>query len=164
MEIKITGNKIVKISQEDYENISRYKWHFDSSNGYVRASIYTDGILSHSYLHNLIMGKDLYGRSVDHINRDRLENTRENLRFTDRASQCRNTNKKSKTTTSRFPGVSKHKGGKWTARIRIPNGKYQHLGLFTNENEAALVYCCHALVFDDNIKFEQWNEIEFTYF
>jgi len=75
---------------------------------------------------------------VDHINGNGLNNTRENLRLCTRSQNMMN--QRLKGGTSRFRGVSWLKGGaKWHAQVRA-NGKRLHLGLFTDETEAAMAY------------------------
>jgi hypothetical protein len=74
---------------------------------------------------------------VDHINDNRLDNRAENLQIISHRDNVYKTQGKY---TSQYKGVSKSKlSKKWKAEIRI-NGKIKHLGLFTDEHEAHLVY------------------------
>jgi hypothetical protein len=62
--------------------------------------------------------------------------TREEL-----VQQLRNQGKGGQTKTSRFRGVMKHAKGKWEARLgQVCGSKYQYLGLFGTEIEAAVAY------------------------
>ena len=55
--------------------------------------------------------------------------------------QLRNQGKGGQTKTSRFRGVMKHAKGKWEARLgQLSGGKYQYLGLFGTEIDAAVAY------------------------
>jgi hypothetical protein len=74
---------------------------------------------------------------IDHIDGNPLNNRIENLRPASHADNCKNM-KIYKSNTSGFKGVSFHKAtGKWAAGIRLC-GKWTHLGLFDDINEAAM--------------------------
>jgi hypothetical protein len=88
-----------------------------------------------------ILRKDEY---VDHINRNPLDNRRENLRVA--TSSQNNVNKgkikavNGKETSSKFKGVSwDKKAQKWKARIKC-DGMSTHLGYFDSEEDAARAY------------------------
>jgi hypothetical protein len=76
---------------------------------------------------------------VDHIDRNSLNNHVSNLRW---ATIIENSGNKSsyKNSFSKYKGVSFHKlNKKWETKIQV-NGRKIHLGYFTCEKEAALVY------------------------
>jgi hypothetical protein len=76
----------------------------------------------------------------DHINHDKLDNRKENLRLATSTQNNRNRRKRSDTTTSQYKGVSWHgRSGKWQVHIRV-NGKGINLGYFILELDAAYVY------------------------
>lgn len=76
---------------------------------------------------------------VDHINNNKLCNERTNLRKCTMIQNMRNM-KISGGGTSKYKGVSWHRRkGKWTAQIKV-NYKKIHLGYFTDERDAAIVY------------------------
>jgi hypothetical protein len=79
------------------------------------------------------------GFDVDHIDRNRANNTLANLRWVSRSVNNRNKSKRAGT-SSEFAGVSRNKAvRKWQASIRI-DGVQKHLGLFDDEEEAAEAY------------------------
>lgn len=79
------------------------------------------------------------GQWVDHINHDTLDNRRQNLRLCS-GSQNGANRLKLPGCSSRFKGVSWHnQGRKWCARIK-KHGQGMHLGLFSDEKEAAQAY------------------------
>ena len=73
---------------------------------------------------------------VDHINGDKLDNRKVNLRIITR--QQNNMNKSSrKNSTSKYIGVSFYnKTKRWVAEIRV-NDKRVYIGSFLNEEDAA---------------------------
>jgi len=88
-------------------------------------------------MHRLIMGAKP-GEEVDHINGDKLDNRRANLRIVSRTQNCMNTgvfcNNK-----SGVKGVCWHKRvNRWEAYITI-NKKQTHLGVFPTLEAAAEV-------------------------
>lgn len=77
--------------------------------------------------------------TLDHIDRNKLNNQLSNLRIADRSTQRRNTGLQ-KNNTSGLKGVSFDKQtGKWEAGI-YAEGKRQYLGRFTTKEEASATY------------------------
>ncbi len=86
------------------------------------------------YLHRQIAGAPR-GLDVDHINRDRLDNRRSNLRVCTRGQNLQNV--ASRGGSSLHRGVSWSKvAGKWRADVKL-EGKQHYLGLFECEEDAA---------------------------
>jgi hypothetical protein len=81
-------------------------------------------------------GIDPYPMEVDHINRNSLDNTINNLRIGDNALQGQNQGIRSDN-KSGVKGVSWHKQtSKWRAYIKVDD-KQKYLGLYTTLKEAA---------------------------
>ena len=78
MEIKLK-DKIVKIDYNDRDKLSARKWHI-SDTGYVVWRGVEKGRKMTIRLHRIII-KAKQGEIVDHINRDKLDNRRANLRI-----------------------------------------------------------------------------------
>ena len=98
---------------------------------------------SHKYIHRLLAEAFILNLTdlpcVDHIDRNKLNNHISNLRWCTREENQHNRSK-NKNGTSMYKGVSFHKASnKWQAKIRH-NGLQIHLGLFTDEVEAAQEY------------------------
>lgn len=93
-------------------------------------------------LHRLLMDNPK-GLDVDHINGDKADNRRANLRAVTRQQNIRNSGPRRRA-ASRYKGVTLHKRGKWNARI-VVNGRNLHLGLFVAEEAAAKAYDAAAL-------------------
>jgi len=85
-------------------------------------------------LHNEILG--IIG--VDHIDGDKLNNLRDNLRPATAQQQAQNTRKR-KGCSSRFKGVCFDRGC-WRADITPPGQKQFNLGFFNDEQSAAQAY------------------------
>ena len=116
------------IDTADYESVGRYKW-YRQKNGYLRADIgYGRGNKKAIRLHQFIMGKAPMGLEWDHINRDKLDNRRGNLRIVTRTGNLRNKGSK---------GVYRLKTcARWEAYIGIGDSKKKYLGLFDTEDKA----------------------------
>ena len=116
------------IDLEYVDLVKDYKWCLDGSN---RNYVYNKQV---GFLHRFIMNPtdDLV---VDHINRNQLDNRRENLRICtqhensfNQSIRCNN--------TSGVLGVSWDKArNKWSAYIQI-NGKKKSLGRYNTKEEA----------------------------
>lgn len=89
-------------------------------------------VLLHRALLGLVTGDGLYG---DHINRDRLDDRRSNLRITTPPQSAQNISRPEG--SSPYRGVTWDKArGKWLAAVTV-DGRRHYLGRFTNEDEAA---------------------------
>lgn len=97
--IKLTQNKYAIVDDEDFEYLSQWKWHFHST-GYARTSN------PKLYMHRLIL-KLKKGGICDHINRDRLDNRKSNLRIVNPTQNMINT-------SLRSDNSSGHKGISWS--------------------------------------------------
>lgn len=122
---------------------------------YAARSVSVGGHKVEYYLHNevweLANGKKLPpGFLVDHINGDKLDNRRSNLRLATRSQNEMNKLKrrthKGRPATSKYKGVCLNTGKrkkKWRAFLTI-DGKRVQLGAYYSEREAALAYNAKA--------------------
>ena len=143
-EIKLTtGGKFAIVDDDDYEKINKFKWSYKET-GYAIRTEYSPLGKKKIAMHRFIM-KAPKGLQCDHINGNRLDNRKENLRIC--TSQQNNWNRgKRKNLSSIYRGVHFHKkSNKWTAVIR-KGSNVNYLGLFINETDAAIAYNKKAVV------------------
>lgn len=127
--VTLNENFIMKCDVDDWNKLKDIKW---SKNHYGYASG-TDVVSKKKIaFHRVIMGKK-EGFVVDHINRDRLDNRKCNLRFLTQRENTWNANLRSNNTTG-FTGVRKA-GKKWVARIMVDR-KNLYLGTYDTKEEA----------------------------
>jgi len=93
------------INTQDYENVKKYTWR-ESSQGYIETSIKSKRYFLHRVLlFGLKRSVDLKNNVVDHINMDKKDNRRENLRIVTNSINQYN-RKPRKDNTSGVTGVS----------------------------------------------------------
>ncbi len=121
------------VDAADYEWLSQWTWYM-CAGGYAGRTEKGTLVL----LHREIM-KPSRGMVVDHIDGNRANNCRCNLRVCTRRENERNKRKR-RGTSSPFKGVYRErKTGKYYANY-IYGGGHQHLGMFDDEIEAARTY------------------------
>ncbi len=124
----------VMVDDEDYEWLRQYEWQVDRHNSVKTHAPGMKGKL----IHRLILNAPEH-LEVDHIDGNRLNNQRSNLRLAT-SSQNKMNRGPRKDNTSGYKGVSWHSQRlKWTARVKAGQ-KYIHLGLFDSKEAAALAY------------------------
>lgn len=138
-EIKL-GEKAVALADDcDYDRLSHHRWWL-SSHGYA----VTDVKGRRVRMHRLVLGAG-DGEMVDHINRDRLDNRRENLRVTDRSGNASSRGpNRSRVGQCPFKGVY-FNAGKWEAKARVGEKQY-YIGRYKTPEAAALAYNIAAMI------------------
>lgn len=124
------------VDPEDAAFARTHIWRMNT-HGYAQRYTSEDGRRRYHLLHREILGL-AFGdpREGDHIDRDRLNNRRANLRSVP-AEGNRQNRPSYAGSSSRFRGVSWDKDrGKWRARIRGAGRRDLHLGLFDSEEQA----------------------------
>ena|SRR3990167_471292 len=142
-QIEFFDGRSTTIDKEDFGRLAIYKW-YGSVSGYAvrnrsRNESLKVGKKGMVYLHKVIVptSRGLY---VDHIDGDKLNNTRANLRICTHAQNLANRRKPRILTSSIYKGVCWDKQMRlWRARITF-NYRGIFLGLFKNETDAALEY------------------------
>ena len=135
-EIPLTQGKVTLVDDEDFEYLNQWKWYYDNC-GYARRSIHVPdqgAILMHRAI---VQTPD--DMETDHINGNKLDNQRTNLRICTMPQNRRN-RRAYANNTSGFKGVVWNMSAKkWEAYIRM-NIKRIYLGLFADPAEAARAY------------------------
>lgn len=127
--ISLTQGKNALVDDDDFDELNKVKWSFDGQ--YAQRKVENKTIRMHRVI--------LDSPQVDHIDGNRLNNQRANLRVCNHKQNQRN-RKKNKKMSSKYKGVSWHKQTeKWRARIQTDDGAV-HLGLFDSEIDAAQAY------------------------
>lgn len=112
------------VDASELKNVKKYTWSF-SSTGYARGTI--NGKIM--YLHTFLIGKKK-SLVTDHINRNKCDNRKINLRFVTRLKNNMNRD---------ASGIRMTVCGKWNARIRY-NGKEHHIGNYNSKIDARNAY------------------------
>lgn len=120
------------VSDEDYYDLLQTSWC--SASGYASGRPQGKKVFMHSYIFSKTSKEKL--NVIDHINRNKLDNRRDNLRANTYSGNSHNC-KKSK--LSVLPKGVKAGKGKWTSEITKDHKKY-HIGSFDTVTEAALAY------------------------
>jgi hypothetical protein len=123
----------------DYEFLMQWKWT-GVKNGYARRGEWNGGKGKYFLMHRVIMNAKS-GQVIDHINGNRCDNRRCNLRFASNAQNQFN-RRKSTGAASRYKGVvycQDRRKKKWRASIKAGD-RTLYLGHFSTEIEAAQAY------------------------
>ena len=129
------AQRFVAIDDADLAVLSQWRWRFHPE-GYAVRSVGSGSVLMHRELLGVGPGDE---RHVDHIDGDRLNNQRSNLRVITEAQNHQNRTTLCKRNRSGYRGVGWMEAkGKWRARA-VVEGLEHHLGLFDDPEEAARV-------------------------
>lgn len=131
--IQLTQDKAAIIDARDFPRISKHSWCIDSG-GYAIG--WHAGRLIR--MHRLVM-KARKGQLVDHINRDKLDNRRANLRFCTSGQNRVNAENRSDNMSGHRGVFWSKQAGKWSAQISI-GGRQKHLGFFQKKEQAIRAY------------------------
>ena len=139
--IPLSQNQFAMVDDDDFQLLKDFKWTaLKHGNTFYagRFEAIGKGKRRLVRMHRFIMGAK-EEETVDHIDRNGLNNTKENLRMVTSSQNAWN-RAKGKNGSSPYKGVSFHKDtGKYVARIMI-EGKAKSLGYFDNPEEASVAY------------------------
>lgn len=143
MEVYVRNSNVpALVDNIDYDYINQFKWVY--LQGYAITKINNKTIR----MHRLVLQREGYNIDniyCDHINHNRLDNRRENLRPATPVQNTWNRVNKSNSVVP-YKGVNMDKE-RFRAQIQIPNGKRKFLGNYDTAEQAAYQYnsAAHAL-------------------
>ena len=135
--IALTNGGYALVDKEDYEYLNQWEWRRETL-GYACRFETIDGKRRLIKMHRVIaqVPEDM---CTDHINMDRLENRKENLRVATKSQNSMNTRVRKDSTTG-YKGVYKRKStGMYRVHI-AKDGVKRWLGQFPTAQEAARRY------------------------
>lgn len=141
-EIILTKSHIAIVDECDFLRLWMLaSWSFQNT-GYAGARINNRLVLMHQLIAEWSMGvSELF---VEHENRNKLDNRRDNLRYADQSDNLMNASVRMDN-SSGFRGVYWHaKAGKWMAQMQY-RGTLYYLGLHAHVIDAAKAYDQKAL-------------------
>lgn len=148
---------VLKYSSADHDKLSKLSIH-KTSDGYAKTKHKGRNILIHRFVLNY--NGEL---EVDHINQDKLDCRRENLRILTHGENSQNIKKiLTSDSTSNYKGVSITKNGKFRSRIKI-NRKEIQIGTFENELLAAQAYDKYILNYNSDNESQLYHSLNFPH-
>ena len=116
-ECNTTGNILFMFDECDLELVHAFTWTSGSSHGYIEATIPDQHPRKSVLFHHMVMGKPPDKMEVDHIDRNRRNNRRNNLRF---VSSTINKLNQTRKTESGIVGVHYNKKmNAWRTSVQI---------------------------------------------
>ena len=129
--IDLGNGHFAKVDDDFYEKYNHLNWryekHHSGNGGYAVTTV---------KLHRLVTGAER-GEEIDHLNRDKLDNRKENLRRVS-SSENRQNRRPDKRNSSGYRGVHFQRN-RWVARL-AKDGKRIWLGAYATKEEAAKAY------------------------
>lgn len=139
--IPLSQGLVAIVDAADFDMLSERKWHTQAS-GYAAhgSGSRPSGLI---LMHRLLMEAPA-GLQVDHINGNRLDNRRANLRLCTAAQNRCNAGLRA-VNKSGFKGVSRHSSNRvWVANVQA-GGVAHYIGSYADKVEAARAYDAAAL-------------------
>lgn len=165
IEIQLTRGYVAIVDDVD-SDLAEMKWCYCGKDN-IGYAWHRKGY-QYEWLHKLILERILNrplekGELGDHINNNRMDCRRSNLRLATYSQNARN-RPEQRDRLSKYKGVSKKKRSKkWESLFRI-NGKVTWLGNFATDIDAHRAYCIAALThhgefanFGTNSPFKGWT-------
>lgn len=144
-EIQLTRGKVTIVDDEDFERLNQHKWWANKGNEkrpyWYALRQYRDPSKgpNHGKRVLVLMHREVINAPkevfVDHINGDRLDNRKQNLRLCTNAQNLQN----QKRYKPGYKGIYRNKDGRWAVMIQA-NGVYHYLGRYKSERTAAKEY------------------------
>jgi hypothetical protein len=155
-----TKSGVTYILDDDLAHLGKYAWNLNSV-GYLRRTIWEPKNTCRFktlLMHRLIAGATDPKMVVDHINGNKYDNRRENLRIVTQTENLVNRHKVKQGKTSKYRGV--HYSPDYTHRLRpwimqLTRAGKNFNGVYKTEEEAARAY--DALLVEHGYEIEHFN-------
>lgn len=133
----LIGDKRVRVDAEDYMFLSRFTWHIKQNRKsfYAHTNVRLGGKTTTIGMHRLILG--LPSSQIDHIDRDGLNNSKDNLRFCTPQENSRN---RVRHNPHGYRGVYKRNNSQFYSAQIMVGGKRRQRSGFKTPIEAARAY------------------------
>ena len=132
--VELSQGEWALVDDTDIKRVSKYSWSITTKAGYAQAGrIKNNPVLMHRFILDFPDGE------IDHINHNKLDNRRSNLRICSHEQNSYNTKLRSDSTTS-FKGVSFDKSRNRFCSFINQNSSRYFLGYFSTPEEAAEAY------------------------
>lgn len=144
-EIQLTKGAVALVDDEDFEYLNQFNWCL--FNQYAGRKLKaSEGPRNKGLLmHHVLMPDVKKGiRHVDHIDRNKLNNQRSNLRYCTQAQNALNQTRGAASGLRGVRFIERNRLNPWQAYINI-KGKHTHLGYFPTRELAAAAYDAAAL-------------------
>lgn len=123
--------------KEDYDKIKNYRWQRE--NGYIIYYAVKNGHRYRIQMHRLLMNLEDNNLLVDHINHNRTDNRKENLRICTPSQNVWNMDRRGRNKSTGYTGIEKYSSKTKGDRYRVTiseNNNLHHLGTFDTLEEA----------------------------
>jgi hypothetical protein len=134
--VPISNGKFAKVDDEDFELVSEFHWHMDGA-GYARTNVWSEN--KKPRMHRLILNDVDTELHIDHINGDKLDNRKINLRVLTCSQNAMNRGPQMNNSSGYKGVIFDRSRNKWRAEICV-NKKRKYLGRYETAEEAALAY------------------------
>jgi hypothetical protein len=129
----VNQERYVLVDDADFDFLNQFQWYLSVGR---YAVTFVNGHIEK--MHRLLL-KSPENITIDHIDRNGLNNQRSNLRLATQTQNNANSRKRGGC-SSKYKGVYRNnKLGCWAVQITY-KGKWHHLGVFSSEEEAARQY------------------------
>jgi hypothetical protein len=137
--VPISNGRFAKVDGEDFELVSKFHWHMDGA-GYARTNIWRDNRKeSAPRMHRIIFADVDKSMHIDHINGDKLDNRKGNLRVISCSQNLMNRGPQVNNSSGYKGVIFDRARNKWRAEICVEK-KRKYLGRFDTAEEAAHAY------------------------
>jgi hypothetical protein len=136
--IELTRGKVTIVDDDDFERLSQWKWFYHHEGYAVRNMTIASGKQKIILMHREILGTP-NGMDSDHINGNKLDNRRINLRICTTSQNLANQDIRSDNISGRKGVCWDEHNRKWRAYI-MTNCKQKNLGRFADIEDATKAY------------------------